>query len=62
MFGIRLTSTYGKKDVSPFYSYIVSITLGPVVQNLTKLLANVALKFPSRNMAYTSIFFAARKM
>ena len=34
-------------------------TLGPVVQNLTKLLANVMLKFLFRNMAN---IFAEKKM
>ena len=33
---------------------------GPVVQNLTKLLANVKLKFLSWNMANTLIFFAEK--
>ena len=33
---------------------------GPVVQNLTKLRANVMLKFISKNMAKTLIFFAEK--
>ena len=39
---------------SPFHC------LGPVVQNLTKLLANVTLKFLSCNMANTLMFFAKK--
>ena len=34
--------------------------LDSVVQNLTKLLANVMLKFLSSNMSYTLIFFAEK--
>ena len=34
--------------------------LGPVVQNLTKLLANVTFKFLSWNIANTLIFFAEK--
>ena len=35
---------------------------GPFVQNLTKLLTNVMLKFLSWNMANTSMFFAEKNM
>ena len=35
-------------------------TLGPVVQNLTKLLANVTLTFLSWNMSNTLICFAEK--
>ena len=34
--------------------------LGPVVQNLTKLLVKVTLKFLSSYMAYTLMFFAEK--
>ena len=37
-----------------------STNLGPVIQNLTTLLANVMLKFLSWNMANTLIFFAEK--
>ena len=36
--------------------------LGPVVQDLTKLLANETLKLLFRNMTNTLIFFAEKKM
>ena len=42
-----------------FTIFTLSI-LGPVVQNLTKLLVNVNLKFLSWNMANTLIFFAEK--
>ena len=34
--------------------------VGPIVQNLTKLLANVTVKFLSWNMANTLIYFAEK--
>ena len=37
------------------------ITLGPVVQNLPKLLANVTLKFLSWNMTNILIYYAEKK-
>ena len=40
---------------------IMASTLGPVVQNLRKLLANMVLKFLSWNMANTVIVFAEKK-
>ena len=36
--------------------------LGPIVENLTKLFANMTLKFLSWNMANTLIFFALQKL
>ena len=44
------------------YDVIEVKILGPVVQNLTKLLANVKLKFVPWNMAYTLISFSVKSV
>ena len=59
------SKTQGWEDSGENYPtnyQISSLTslLGPVNQNLTKLLANVTLKFPSWNMANILIFFAEK--
>ena len=47
-------------DKGVFMSVVVKEGQIRVVQNLTKLLANVTLKFLSWNMANTLIFFAEK--
>ena len=60
MFCIKIQGLFSRERKYFKLSIAEILTLGPVVQNLTKLLANVMVKFLSWNMANTFDIFAEK--